>query len=222
MALASLVLGLVSLPTLGCLGIGAITGGILGVVALVRASREPEVYGGQTMAVIGAVASALSILIAPFVLGVGAAIAIPSFLRARVSANEAAAIGDLRSVVSAQHAYATENGGHFDSLECLATPRECIPGYEGPEFLSSEIASTLPRSGYDRAFHPGAPPDPIGADISPSSISRFAIVATPRVAGQTGVRAFCADATGRVCFFPDESVPPIADAACPDSCRPFS
>jgi len=221
MAMASLVLGLVSLPTLGCLGIGAITGGVLGVVALVRASRQPEEYGGQTLAVIGVVASAVSILIAPFVVGVGAAILIPSLLRARVSANEAATIGDLRSIVSAQHAYAIENGGHFDTLECLTRPGECIPGFEGPEFLSSELASALPRSGYDRTFHPGSAPEPLGADVSPSSITRFAVVATPRVAGQTGVRAFCADATGLVCYFPDEDVPSIA-AACPDSCRPFS
>src|SRR5207244_1018098 len=38
-------------------------------------------------------------------IGAMAAIAIPSLLRARVSANEAAAIGDTRTIISAEAAY---------------------------------------------------------------------------------------------------------------------
>ncbi len=120
MATWSLVLGILSIPCMGLFGIGALLGLILGIVALVKAKRDPAVYGGSGMAIGGIITSCLGLLFLPIV----AAIAIPSFLRARVSANEAQAIGDTRSVISAQHAYASANGGHFDTLECLGDTNE--------------------------------------------------------------------------------------------------
>src|SRR5687768_14371196 len=104
-AIASLVLGILSLPTIGILLVGAMLSVILGVAALVKARDQPAEYGGRSMAIAGIVLSALSIVVMPFVLGIGAAIAIPSFLRARVSANEAAAIADVRAVVIAEIRY---------------------------------------------------------------------------------------------------------------------
>ena len=76
------------------------------------------------------------------------AIAIPSLLKARASANESAAIGDCRTVISAQHAYASANGGFFDSLECLAFPTSCIPNYpvNAPQFLDEETAGASVKS----------------------------------------------------------------------------
>ena len=43
----SLVLGVLSIPCMGLFGIGALAGLILGIVALVKANREPAVYGGS-------------------------------------------------------------------------------------------------------------------------------------------------------------------------------
>src|SRR6185295_14038416 len=97
LAIASLVLGILGLPTIGLLGVGAMVGIILGVIALVKASRAPAEYGGRGMAVAGIALAVVSILLTPFI-GIIAAIAIPSLLRARISANESAAIGDIRAV----------------------------------------------------------------------------------------------------------------------------
>ncbi|HXY38472.1 MAG TPA: prepilin-type N-terminal cleavage/methylation domain-containing protein, partial [Vicinamibacteria bacterium] len=47
----------------------------------------------------------IELLIVVAIIGIIAAIAIPSLLRARISANEAATIGDTRTVISAQAAY---------------------------------------------------------------------------------------------------------------------
>ena len=46
----------------------------------------------------------IELLIVVAIIGIIAAIAIPSLLRARVSANEAATIGDIRTVISAEAA----------------------------------------------------------------------------------------------------------------------
>src|SRR5262245_57061940 len=72
----------------------------------------------------------IELLIVVAIIGIIAAIAIPSLLRARVSANESATIGDTRTVISAQAAYQSSNAGYYDqSLLCLNAPSTCIPGY---------------------------------------------------------------------------------------------
>jgi type II secretory pathway pseudopilin PulG len=224
LAVASLVLGLLSLPTLGILGIGALLGIIFGAVALAKVKQQPEIYGGKGLAIAGIVASALSVLMIP-VIGIIAAIAIPSLLGAHVSANEAATIGDLRTVISAESAYQSENGGFFDTPECLSTPDRCLPHYSptAPPFLSAgELAPT--RHGYVRTFHPGprAPrPRPGAPQSSPSSLTSFAYVAVPVNWSGTGTRAFCADSTGQICYATDRSVPTVVGGLCSAPCEPL-
>ena len=93
----------------------------------------------------------IELLIVVAIIGIIAAIAIPSLLRARVSANEAAAIGDTRTVVSAEAAYQSAASGFYGELTCLAVPGPCIATYNGPSFLDSTIASTVVKQGYARA-----------------------------------------------------------------------
>src|SRR3989440_814718 len=77
----------------------------------------------------------IELLIVVAIIGIIAAIAIPSLLRARVSANEAGAIGDTRTVISSEAAYHATNSGYYGNLTCLATPSTCISNYTGPTFL---------------------------------------------------------------------------------------
>ena len=63
----------------------------------------------------------IELLIVVAIIGIIAAIAIPSLLRARVSANEAQAIGDSRSVISAEQTYASANGGYFGPIANLCS-----------------------------------------------------------------------------------------------------
>jgi type IV pilus assembly protein PilA len=219
MAIASLVVGLIGLPTFGILGIGAILAIVLGIVALVRSNKDPATYGGKGLAIGGIVSGVLSIVLIPAI-GIVAAIAIPSLLRARISANEAAAIRDVQSVISAETAYSASNGGFFDKLDCLVTPQRCIPAYSAnaPTFLQAEFTQESARAGYQRALHAGpAPVDPDLDRISPTSMTAFAYVAVPNVYGRTGVRAFCGDSTGIVCATAGEEMPSIVDGQCPSS-----
>ena len=224
MAIASLVLGILSIPTLGCLGIGALVSVILGITALVRASREPGHYGGKGFALGGIAASAIALVVGVPLAGIVAAIAIPSLLRARVSANEAAAIGDVRTVISAEAAYNSANCGTYGRLECLSNPRGsgCIADYPAgsPTFLDATLTSAHHKSGYARAFHPGAEvPRTQGPGCAGGTgLESFAYTAEPEKHGQTGVRAFCGDDTGRLCFTNSGSAPPVTNGRCAEDC----
>jgi prepilin-type N-terminal cleavage/methylation domain-containing protein len=150
----------------------------------------------------------IELLIVVAIIGIIAAIAIPSLLRARVSANESATIGDIRTVISAQSAYQSANGGWYDSVfTCLTEPGNgaCIPSYptDAPTFLDSQLTALVPKSGYDRSFDDSAPgPAVIPPTSSPTSVGTYAYHTTPSTQNQTGVRGFAGEASGRICFTP--------------------
>ena len=227
LAIASLVIGILSLPTLGCLGVGALLSIVLGIMALMRAGRNPREYGGRGFAIGGIVASAISLLVAIPLAGIVAAIAIPSLLRARVSANEAGTIGDVRTVISAQASYQSANCGTYGRLECLSNPRGtgCIVDYPAaaPTFLDSTLGSAQVKLGYRRIFHPGAevalthgPGCPGG-----TGLESFAYTAEPATRGKTGVRGFCGDDSGQICVTSDGSAPPVTNGRCAEGCTPL-
>src|SRR5213592_5172500 len=64
----------------------------------------------------------IELLIVVAIIGIIAAIAIPSLLRARVSADEAGAIGDSRTVVSGEAAFQSANSGFYGNISCLSAP----------------------------------------------------------------------------------------------------
>ena len=145
----------------------------------------------------------IELLIVVAIIGIIAAIAIPSLLRARVSANEAQAIGDTRSVISAEQTYASANGGLFAPLTNLSRTGGAIgiPGYPplAPEFLGGDIARAVPytKSGYTRnwAAAPGAVVPTTFQD--PASVLDYCYMATPASA-LTGVRSFSGSGAGAI------------------------
>jgi Zn-dependent protease with chaperone function/type II secretory pathway pseudopilin PulG len=150
-------------------------------------------------------AGAASVLMMVAVIGIIAAIAIPSLLRARVSANESAALGDVRTMVSAQAAYESATGS-YALPECLAAPSQpgCFEGYppDRPAFIDAALAGATLKGGYNRTFSRGAD-KPTAAN--PNGIATYCYSAVPAAAGQTGVRSFAADHSGRVCHDPNGS-----------------
>ncbi len=158
------------------------------------APPPPPSSGSSTkvLIIVGIVVGGL--LVVPACIGIVAAIAIPSLLRARVSANEAATIGDTRTVISAEAAYQSANSGYYGTLTCLATPSGCIPGYQGPTFLDSTLAREAPytKQGYLRQWHE----TPAAGSASPGSLDKFCYGARPAVANKTGVRSFGGDSSG--------------------------
>jgi len=137
----------------------------------------------------------IELLIVVAIIGIIAAIAIPSLLRARVSANETAAIGDTRTVISAEAAYQSAASGFYGQLSCLSVPGPCIAGYAGPSFLDSTITSTVVKQGYARTANYGAAVTVPGLT---SAHSTYCYQSSPVVPAVTGVRAFGGDASGVV------------------------
>ena len=140
----------------------------------------------------------IELLIVVAIIGIIAAIAIPSLLRARVSANEAAAIGDTRTVISAEAAYHATASGFYGTITCLATPSSCITGYStvAPTFLDSTLAAgtVVVKNGYLRTFFDS----PATAAGLTGATDVFCYQATPAVIGKTGVRGFGGDTSGLV------------------------
>lgn len=103
LAIASMVLGILAfVSSIFLVGLLlAPFGLILGIVALVKASRKPFEYGGKGFAVTGVVLSSLVALLIPII----AAIAIPNLLAARRAANEGSAISSVRMLWGATATY---------------------------------------------------------------------------------------------------------------------
>jgi prepilin-type N-terminal cleavage/methylation domain-containing protein len=146
----------------------------------------------------------IELLIVVAIIGIIAAIAIPSLVRARVSANEAATVGDIRTVISSEAAYHSAAGGNYGTLLCLVAPSGggCIPAYptNAPTFLDSLIGSAIPKNGYNRTMDETA--------VVPGGLSCYVYHATPINVGQTGVRGLAGACSGTVCQTPDGS--PVA------------
>jgi type IV pilus assembly protein PilA len=150
----------------------------------------------------------IELLIVVAIIGIIAAIAIPSLLRARVSANEAQCIGDTRTVISAEQTYASTNGGFFGPIEnlCWAGSGTCagigIPNYPAaaPEFLGADIgqAGTITKSGYNRTWTQNGAPPAIASTQDPASALDYCYHSEPASLGLTGVRAFSGAGTGAI------------------------
>ncbi len=150
----------------------------------------------------------IELLIVVAIIGIIAAIAIPSLLRARVSANEAQAIGDTRTVISAEQTYASANCGFFaDLINLCRNGGDCggvgIPQYpaNAPEFVGGDLGrnSTYSKSGYDRTWE--AVGSPVSVDTTrcdPTSVTDYCYHSTPTNVGLTGVRGFMGSATGAI------------------------
>jgi prepilin-type N-terminal cleavage/methylation domain-containing protein len=168
----------------------------------------------------------IEVLIVVAIIAIIVAIAIPALQRARVSANESAAIGDIRTVISGQAAYHSANGGFYEkNFSCLGKQGGCIPNAPttGPSFLDSQLASLQPKGGYARvAPQFGDPPSTPNADVSPSSVDAYVYAAVPQLPGRTGVRGFAGDHSGRLCETANGTVPPMDGKGSLDrTCSPF-
>lgn len=158
----------------------------------------------------------IELLIVVAIIGIVAAIAIPNLLRARVSANEAQAIGDTRTVMSANATYASVNCGLFAaSMQCMTNEgggAVCIPNYPAvaPQFLGGDLGRVTPyaKSGYTRDYIPNGFPSSVSTLCDPASILDFCYQANPTQIGMTGVRSFMGGSAGTI--FQDTTGAPIA------------
>ncbi len=140
LAIASLVLGIVGFCTVGIAGI---VGVILGIVALVKASNEPQVDRGRGFAIAGIVTGALSLLSLLMVLPM-IAVLLPSLSRARELAKRTGCGANLRTVETSRRSYAEEHGQEPPNLSVLLDSGWIAPGTLNCPSVDPAVSQTLP------------------------------------------------------------------------------
>lgn len=154
----------------------------------------------------------IELMIVVAIIAIIAAIAIPNLLRARLQSNEASAIGNLKTVVGAQTAYAAAERGYSTTAAFVdlmsADAGGTVPAGQ-PAYLDIVLTGTV--QGYDYAL--GASNTGVEVDPPGGVFTDFAATASPATPGTTGVRYFYVDASGVIRFdtagVPDETSDPI-------------
>jgi prepilin-type N-terminal cleavage/methylation domain-containing protein len=153
--------------------------------------------------------SLIELLIVVAIILIIAAIAIPNLLRSRMAANEASAVGSLRTINTAEVTFSTTYPTvGFAALANLGGPAGSC---SGATFASSAqaclvddvLATTAVKSGYAFTATAGAGTPAV----------TYTSLAKPSVNGQSGQRAFCSDQSGVIRFNPGGTTCAVADSA---------
>jgi len=159
----------------------------------------------------------IELLIVVAIIGIIAAIAVPGLLRARMSGNEASAIGSLRAINSSQQAYssACANGFYAQGLGQLSE----APAAGGAPFISPDLgldAMATPiangasneKSGYEVTLDTGAMAAVstrdacnAGGAVSTAAgtlVAAYIAFADPITAGSSGSRFFWTNTLGTI------------------------
>ena len=137
--------------------------------------------------------------------------------RTRIAANEAMAVNDLRTLITGEMLFMSLADGAFGEFRCLNRPADCIVGIPEEEMLDKSYLTT-DRNGYRRKFHAGEKVTNPKAKGTPGFVKTFAFTTVPITPGETGIRSFCGDHTGRVCVKTDGGEPPTSGGSCAAPC----
>lgn len=142
----------------------------------------------------------VEIMIVVAIIALLAAIAIPNVLRGRTTANEAAAIGNARAVISSLEMFRSVNSAYPTTAQtwmtamygatCLATAVP-VPDFGPPSFCNTMAGGTTAATGLVQGYlWTYANPDGSGTG--------YTVQATPAVVNSTGTRSFFANETGLI------------------------
>ena len=147
----------------------------------------------------------IELLIVVAIIGIIAAIAVPGLLRARMSGNEASAIGSLRAINSGQASYSSScaAGGYaVDLADLVLAPAGSSQGFISPDLNANGVV----KSGYTVTIAADAASGvaAIGAAADTCNgsagipMSSYWADADPVTAGGTGTRYFATDTRGTI------------------------
>jgi type IV pilus assembly protein PilA len=135
--------------------------------------------------------SLIELLIVVAIILIIAAIAVPSFLRSRMAANESAAAATIRTLNTAQISYnsAYPTVGYASTLNALGGT-SCTPPSSSSSCLIDTAVATGTKSGYNFVL----------TNVSGTPNSTYNFIASPSTWNYSGMRYFCSfsDAVVRV------------------------
>ncbi len=133
--------------------------------------------------------SLIELLIVVAIILIIAAIAVPSFLRARLAANESSAVSSVRTIKTAEFTYysAYPDIGYAAQLLDLGGAQPCVSSSTTACMVSDPLSTAGPgtqgKSGYVFVA--------IGSTAGGVNNDQFVIGAAPTTPGTTGIRLFC-------------------------------
>jgi type IV pilus assembly protein PilA len=130
--------------------------------------------------------SLIELLIVVAIILIIAAIAIPNLLRSKMAANEASAVGSMRTLNTASVTYSTTYGGYPPGLTNLA-PAATATSTSAD--LVDSVLSAGTKSGYSFTWS-------AGSTDSNGNYLNYSIVAQPTSPGTTGQRYFYTNQSG--------------------------
>jgi type IV pilus assembly protein PilA len=197
----------------------AIAAIVLGHLAVSDIRTSAGRLKGHGMAVAGLALGYFGAAFVPFILIV-AAIAIPNLLRARMAANEASAIGSMRTIEAAAVTYrAAYYNGFPPNLQALGDDGSGARSCNAAQLIDPQLASGT-KDGYAFTYEPG-PQYNYSILVSPRAHAEgcktpgglvFDLRADPLRRGVTGQRSFYVDNSGVIRF---ESLRPAASNSTP-------
>jgi type IV pilus assembly protein PilA len=148
--------------------------------------------------------SLIELLIVVAIILIIAAIAIPNLLRSKMAANEASAVGSLRTITTASVTYSSTYGNGFPpSLGAAGgaagvTIATCDAALLIDSVLSGNGGTVIPpqKSGYNFTYVPGVVVATAGLNCANAGANTFMVNAIPVTPGSTGQRSFCTDESG--------------------------
>jgi type IV pilus assembly protein PilA len=133
--------------------------------------------------------SLIELLIVVAIILIIAAIAIPNLLRSRIAANQASAVGSMRTINTAEITYAsTYNSGYSTTLADLAPPAAGANPTSAAAGLIDSVLAGGSKSGYTFTYTAGAA---VGGRIE-----TYTLGAAPTTVGTTGTNYYFTDQSG--------------------------
>jgi prepilin-type N-terminal cleavage/methylation domain-containing protein len=122
-----------------------------------------------------------------------AAIAIPNLLRSRIAANQASAVGSLRTLNTGEITYAsTYNVGYTSNLSYLGPPAgAAVPSSTNAGLIDSILAGAAnqsSKSGYTFNY--------VATSVTPGRMDTYNLNASPSTVGTTGTNFYFTDQSG--------------------------
>jgi type IV pilus assembly protein PilA len=164
---------------------------VLGHISRSEIRKSNGHLRGSGMALAGLILGYAGISLIPLL--IIAAIAIPNLLRARIAANEASAVGSVRTINVAEISYlsAYPTVGYACALSTLGGGGQSSPSPDHAHFIDSALESGT-KHGYRIVLQNCA--------NSGNGHGKYEVVAYPVSRNQSGVRAFCSDETAVIWF----------------------